>query len=305
MSNSFEVVNPGILTLIQDIGRFGYSALGVTPSGAMDEYAYLWANKLLDNDLNSNVLEVLFSGLTLKSMANCTISVTGADLSFSINGVILKPWQTFGIKRGDILKFEKTRKGQRAYFAVKGGFILEKSFGSYATTLKEQLGGIDGKALKKNDRLFFKENITTYKKRLKQAYQPSYLKPLTLRVILGYQEASFCEASKRTFFSHEYQVSHDNNRMAIKLKGKSVPSALNGIISEGISFGSIQIPKDGQPIILLKERQTIGGYPKIGSVLSIDCFKLSQLKANSMVRFEEIRLFDAQQKVIEFYSFFR
>lgn len=301
----FKVLNAGILTLVQDKGRFGYNALGVTTSGVMDEYAYYYANKLLDNDLNENCLEILFTGLTLQASHDCTISITGADLSLCINENYYKPWQSITIKAGDILKFNKSIVGQRAYLSVKGGFIINKAFNSVSTTLKEGLGGIEGRAIKKEDVLQYNSSLNAVPKRLKKEFCPNYDEPVILRVVLGYQEETFSKEEKEKFFTKEFAVSNDNNRMAIKLKGESILSSIEGIISEGISFGAIQIPKDGQPIVLLKERQTIGGYPKIGSVLSIDCFKLSQVKPNSCVRFEEISLEKAQEKVKTFYSQFK
>ncbi len=300
----FEVLNPGILTLIQDKGRFGFASLGVTTSGAIDEYAYCYSNKLLNNDLNTNVLEITFSGLCLKVTQKTMISVTGADLTFSINDIVHEPWQSFIVHSGDILKFSKQKHGQRAYLAVKDGFVLPKEFGSCSTTLKESLGGVNGKALKKGDFLPFNTTNLTHTKRLKKHLQPNYTKSLTLRVLLGYQEESFSPTQKEKFFSSEFSVSRESNRMGVKLEGEAIIPKLDGIVSEGISFGAIQIPKNGQPIILLKDRQTIGGYAKIGSVLSIDCFKLSQAKAGVKINFVPISLEEATTKVKAFYNQF-
>lgn len=305
MQAGFEVINAGILTLLQDRGRFGFNALGVTQSGVMDEFAYFWANKLLQNDLNTNVLEILWSNLTLKATTPCVISVTGANLTLSINDKVYEPWQTFNIHSGDIIKFSKTIHGQRAYLSVKGGFLFHKEFDSFSTTLKETLGIFDGRALKRGDFLPCKSSRHIHTRRLKKHHQPNYHEPLRLRVLLGYQEEYFSNNAKKRFFSQSYMVSNENNRMGIKLKGEKIECDIDGIISEGISFGAIQVPKDGQPIVLLKDRQTIGGYPKIGSVLSIDCFKLSQIKPNTMIQFEEISLLQAQEKLRKFYSSFK
>ncbi len=303
--NGFEVISPGILTLIQDKGRFGFMSKGITPSGAIDEFAYLWANYLLGNNLDLNVLEIAFSGLTLKANKNTSISVTGADLSFSINNKIYKPWQTFKIKDGDILKFSKNIIGQRAYLSVKNGFLILKEFGSTSTTLKEGLGGIEGRALKKGDVLPFIDSLSLPIKRLKSIYQPDYNQALKLRVVLGYQHENFSKEEKIKFFSKEFRVSKEANRMGIKLEGESIQADIDGIISEGICFGAIQVPKDGRPIILLKDRQTIGGYPKIGSVLSVDCFKLSQAKAGTTVTFQEISIEEALLETKSFYKQFK
>lgn len=302
--SGFKVIHPGIFTLIQDNGRFGFASLGVTSSGAMDEYAYHYANKLLDNSLGTNVLEIAFSGLSLKATANTMISLTGADLTMHINGKACLPWQTFVVKKDDEIVFKKSISGQRAYLAVQGGFDIKKEFGSNSTTLKEELGGLNGTQLKKGDFLPFKPSKHIVTQRLKQQFIPDYAQALTLRVLLGYQEASFKKTEKEKFFSSTFCVSNESNRMGVKLEGEKVYPTLDGVISEGICFGAIQIPKSGQPIILLKDRQTIGGYAKIGSVLGIDCFKLSQAKANTQVTFKEIDLEEATLKTKRFYQQF-
>jgi allophanate hydrolase subunit 2 len=163
--------------------------------------------------------------------------------------------------------------------------------------MKENMGS----NLKSGDKLrFFDNTLKDYNICLKEKFIPSYDDNLTLRVILGYQNKYFDQKQKENFFSQKYTISSQNNRMGYKLESKPIICEIDGIISEGISFGAIQIPKDGQPIILLKDRQTIGGYPKIGSVLPIDCFKLSQLKAGESINFQPISLKDAQDKMNEF-----
>lgn len=301
---SFEVLKAGIFTSLQDKGRFSFTHLGVTNSGFMDEYAAQAANKLLDNSLDTNLLEIAFPNVELKASKNSTVSITGAYCDFYINNKVKKTWQAHNIKDGDILKIGKIHQGQRVYLAVKDGFSIPKEFGSNSTTIKESLGGLNGKQIKDGDVLPFRASFKEIEKRWHRDNLPVYKKELTLRVVLSYQEESFSKEEKEKFFSSEYEVTPDFNRMACKLKGTPIKSSLDGIISEAISFGSIQIPKDGQPIILLKERQTIGGYPKVGSVLNIDCFKLAQMKIGSKIRFEEISIAEAQKKLREFYSTF-
>lgn len=290
---SFKVLTSGIFTTIQDQGRYGYNHLGITHSGAMDEYAYLWGQKLLQTVVQRtdigvypyNALEVMV-GLKLLAISFTTIAVTGADLNFKINDVLQPIWQTHYIKSGDILSFDKRVSGQRAYLAVKEGFILEKVYGSYATTLKENIGS----KLKRDDILDFKSYPKTDTYRVKKTYIPNYKKPLTLRLLLSYQENYFSKEEKEKFFNSEYEVTLQSDRMGYKLKGQAINPNQGGIISEAIAFGSVQIPKDGQPIVLLKERQTIGGYPKIGAVLPVDCFSLAQISMGSKVRFEVIEI---------------
>lgn len=301
---SLEIVNNPIFVTLQDKGRYGYSHIGVTNSGVMDEYAYLCANKMLGNSLETNILEIAFSNVIFKSNANTQIVITGAKCEFFINDIEKESWQTHNIKVGDIIKIGKILNGNRVYLGVSGGFDIEKEFGSNSTTIKENLGGISGNKLKKGDILPFKNHLSTHNVRLKKEFIPIYEEELILRVVLSYQDENFSKDEKEKFFSNIYTLTNDFNRMGCKLSGEPIVCDVNGIISEGISFGAIQIPSDGQPIVLLKDRQTIGGYPKIGSVLSIDCFKLSQAKANTKIKFVQISILDASKKVREFYTSF-
>jgi len=263
----------------------------------MDEYAYRWSQKLL-NDQNGNALEIM-PGLKLKATSPTQIALCGADLDFRINGVSQPIWQTHTIQAGDVLSFEKRISGQRAYLAVKEGFTVAKKYGSYSTTLREGIGS----KLQKGDLLpydSYNSNHTIF--RVKAAYIPDYQKSLTLRILLSYQEEYFTQKEKEKFFTSGYEVTLQSDRMGYKLKGTPITPTQGGIISEAIAFGSVQIPKDGQPIVLLKEQQTIGGYPKIGTVLPIDCFKLTQLTMGSSVKFEPIGIAEAQEKMIKFYQ---
>ena len=301
---SFEILNEPIFTLLQDNGRYSYSHLGVSNSGVMDEYAYNWANKILKNEPNTNILEISFSNLILKSNANTQIAITGAICELFINDIPKKCWQTHNIKKDDIIKIGKILKGNRVYLGVKNGFNIKKEFGSNSTSIKENLGGIDGNKLKKGDILPFENSENFYNIKVKKEFIPNYENELILRVVLSYQENYFSKEEKKKFFSNTYTVTNDFNRMACKLSSEPIKCEINGIISEGISFGSIQIPSDGQVIILLKDRQTIGGYPKIASVLNVDCFKLSQAKTNTKIKFEEISYSTALEESRSFSKMF-
>lgn len=301
---SLELINNPIFVLLQDKGRYSYSHIGVTNSGVMDEYAYLCANKMLGNPLDTNILEIAFSNVFFKANANTQIAITGASCELSINNIPKESWQTYNIKVGDSIKIGKILNGNRVYLGVFGGFDIKKEFGSNSTTIKENLGGINGEKLKKGDILPFKPFSRIFNTRLKKEFIPVYEEELILRVVLSYQNDNFSKEEKKKFFSNTFTLTNDFNRMGCKLSGEAIICDINGIISEGISFGAIQIPSDGQAIILLKDRQTIGGYPKIGSVLSIDCFKLSQAKANTKIKFKEISIVEASKKVREFYSSF-
>lgn len=303
--SGFEVIKAGVFTLLQDKGRFSYTHVGVTTSGALDEYSFLMANTLLKNNLDTNILEIAFSNVVLKSIGKTKIAITGASCEFYINDISKSTWQTHNIEAGDIIKVGKILEGQRVYIGVLGGFDVPKEFGSNSTTIKEQLGGLEGTQLRNGDFLASTEQFSGLNQRLKKVYHPRYHQEiLTLRVVLSYQEDSFTKEEKHKFFNSTYTITSDFNRMACKLSGEKIISSKDGIVSEGISFGSIQIPKDGQPIILLKERQTIGGYPKIGSVLGIDCFKLAQMKIGCKIKFENIEIKKAQEKTKKFYNIF-
>ncbi|CAA6820979.1 MAG: Allophanate hydrolase 2 subunit 2 (EC [uncultured Sulfurovum sp.] len=295
----FKVLNAGLFSTLQDQGRDGYKHLGITQSGAMDEYAYLWTQKLLSNQ-DANAIEIMV-GLKLEVEVATTIAVCGADLSFQINGVPKAIWQTHFVEVGDVLSFPKRISGQRAYLSVQNGFQLEKVYDSYATTEKEELGI----KLQKNDNLIYEATQKKVTKRVHKKYIPNYNERLTLRVLPSYQNHYFSKEEQQKFFNSDYEITLQSDRMGAKLKGESIRPNKGGIISEGIAFGSIQIPQDGQPILLLKERQTIGGYPKIGTVLAIDCFKFSQLAVGDSVRFERIDLESSREKTLDFYSTFK
>lgn len=295
----FKVLAGGLFTTVQDSGRVGYTHFGITPSGAMDEYAYRWTQKLL-GDSKGNALEILLNSLSLQATIPTTIAVCGADLDFRINHIPQPIWQTHYVQEGDILTFEKNRLGMRVYLAVKGGFDVPSYEGSYATTLKED----KGKKIEKGDTLSYVPSQSKNIKRIQKKYIPNYPSHLTLRIVLGYQHAYFSKEEKEKFFTTDYIITAQMNRMGYKLKGEPVFFSKGDIISEGITYGAIQIPPSGQPIILLKERQTIGGYPKMGSVLPVDCFTLAQLLIGSSVKFEMIELDEAQELMKEFYGFF-
>ncbi len=301
---SLELLNNPFFVTIQDKGRFTYSHMGVSNSGVMDEYAYFIANKLLNNSLDTNVLEIGCSNVIFKVNKNISISITGAECEFFINDQLKSIWQNYHIKKGDILKIGKIISGNWIYLSVKDGFSLTKELKSFSTTIKENIGGLDGNRLKIGDILFFNKSKKQNKTFLKKELIPKYEDELILRVVLSSQYEEFPKIELEKFFSSIYLVTKDFNRMACKLDGNPINCNIGGIISEGISYGAIQIPKDGKPIILLKERQTIGGYPKIGFVLTVDCFKLAQARVNTKIRFQKISYDEALRKTKQFYSKF-
>lgn len=298
----FEVITAGIQATIQDIGRVGLAEIGVSSAGALDEFAFHHANRLLDNEYGTNMLEIVFGGVKLKAKGETTIVLTGAKVDVTINSNPIEIWKTYKVKDGDIINLGFATSGARVYLAVKSGFEIKKEYGSCSVSIKEKLGG---KPLYAKQFLPFVCKILKDNRKLVNKYQPNYDKLLTLRVVAGYQWDMFEDFEREKFFNSSYKVTGQNDRMGYRLSGKKITSTCKGIVSEPIAYGSIQIPAHGEPIVLLKERQTIGGYPKIGSVIPVDCFRLAQTKQDSEVKFELISLDEAREISREFYKIFK
>ena len=309
--SGFEVLQARGVSLIQDKGRFGYQHLGITHSGALDEESYLYANLILQNSYDASVLEIFASGLKLLAHKNTIICITGAKFDIELNEKRISSYKAISMQVGDTLHFTKQHSALRAYLAVKHGFCIAQELGSSSVALKEKLGGLNGGMIQKGDVLPFmknKENHTApaFFQSLHPKFVPNYSQELTLRIVLGYQEEHFSKEALENFFSSTFHATNDMNRMGAKLTASTpIECNIKGIISEGIAFGAVQIMPDGNVTVLLKDRQTIGGYPKIGSVLPFDCFRLAQTTPFSILRFEAISLENAQAKMKKFYSFFR
>jgi biotin-dependent carboxylase-like uncharacterized protein len=293
----FVVTNPGVLSLIQDAGRYGAFNLGLTNGGPADSLAFYWANSLCGNEQGATAIEISLGGLQLVAQIDCLIAVTGAQMPLTINGQPQPSWQSFLVKAGDSIHLGYTSVGVRCYLAVAGGFDIKASFGSTATVCRESVGGINGGKLLQHDvlpcQVMSKAENSVKQLMLAENDQPRYTNEVLLHTVLGCQQAHFSSIDKRLFFSNEYQISKHWDRMGYRLQGRAIKSDVDGILSEGICFGAVQIPADGQPIVLLNDRQTIGGYPKIGAVISQDCAKLTQLRQGDKVRFEPISMSQA------------
>ena len=293
----FLVTNAGILSLIQDAGRYGAFNLGLTNGGPADSLAFNWANRLCGNALNTTAIEISLGGLELTAQVDSMIAVTGAPMPLSINGQAQALWQNLPVKAGDTIHFGFAPVGVRCYLAVVGGFVIKPSFGSTATVCRESVGGIRGDKIAVNDVLPCQATSKSEHKlkelMLAEHDRPRYSNEIRLHTVLGYQQQHISNIEKRLFFSSEYQVGKHWDRMGYRLQGRAIKADVDGILSEGICYGAVQIPADGQPIVLLNDRQTIGGYPKIGAVISTDCAKLAQLRQGDKVRFEPISMSQA------------
>jgi antagonist of KipI len=301
---AFEVLEPGILTTIQDLGRYGFSQFGVPPSGALDTFSFRVANLLVGNPEGEACLEATIMGLKLKALREVVIAMTGGDLSPTLNGESLEMWRTHLLVEGDVISFKKVRAGCRAYMAVSGGFVVPKIMGSRSTYLSGKFGGLEGRGLKRGDTLYSLQTQSPLRK-LGLRFPSDWILPLereaSLRVIPGPQDHHFTEKGFQTFCSSPYQVTPQCDRMGIRLEGPKIERRSDveeSIISEGFISGAIQVPGDGKPIIILTELVT-GGYTKIATIISTNLPKVAQLKPGDRVRFTPISIKEAHQLIRE------
>jgi len=301
---TFEVAAPGPLTSVQDRGRFGYGRYGVAPSGALDSFSFRVANLLVGNPENEACLEITLMGLKLKALTDVAIAVTGADLQAYCNDKPLEMWSSHILGKGSILSFRGVKSGCRSYLAIGGGISLPEVMGSKSTNLSSKFGGLHGRTLQKGDILpsnLPHLHIKTGGSMFPQAWILPHAKERHLRVILGPQDDQFTEKGKKTFLGSPYQVSPDSDRTGIRLTGPMIerrPEVSESIISEGVISGTIQVPGDGQPIIILVETVT-GGYRKIATVITADLPLLGQVKPGDTVTFKQVSLDDAYEALRE------
>lgn len=293
--SGLKVEQPGIFSLLQDGGRFGHHNIGLTTGGPMDRDAFRWANRLCGNSDDCAAIELMMGGLVLTSQIRTRIAVTGADMVLTINKVPQELWQTHIVEAGDRIELGFASSGLRCYLAVSGGFQADPVFGSVANVAREGLGGHkgDGSRLAQGDQLACRVDQSNDRHQVAFSDRPVLSNHAELRVIPGYQQHHFPRLEQRKFFASTYTVSDRSDRMGCRVEGTAIQCDIAGMLSEGICLGAIQIPADGQPIILLRDRQTIGGYPKIGSVLSTDLDKLAQLPPGSTVSFSPISVDEA------------
>lgn len=303
--NNVKVLTPGALTTVQDIGRYGYQRFGIPVAGVMDEYSYKIANYLVGNDENEAVLEMTFIGTNLEFLEDMVIAITGANLKPQVNKQDISMWQSIQVKKGDILSFAGVKEGIRTYLAFGGKINVPVVNGSKSTTIKSKLGGYQGRKLQKDDMLEIEisKNATPNKK-LDEKYIPKFNKEEKIRVVLGPQDDYFTEVGIATFLSKEgYSITAESDRMGVRLDGKAIEHKQTAdIISDGAVIGSIQVPANGMPIILMADRQTTGGYTKIGTVIKQDICKISQMGTNYKLFFEELTVQEAQEEYKKYHK---
>jgi antagonist of KipI len=295
----FKVLKPGLQTTVQDLGRFGFREYGVSPSGAMDSYSLQMGNILVGNELGEAGLEAPLIGPALLALHDVSIAICGGDFTPKINNTEVSLWKSIVIKKGEILSFGRVNKGARTYISVAGGIQVPLVLHSKSTFLTGKFGGLEGRALEEGD-IIYGNPFIMRNRFLDASLIPDYKSPLTVRVILGHHKEKFTPLGVNTFLNEEYILSPQSNRMAFQVNGPMIEHC-NGadIISDAIPFGGIQVPASGQPFILMAEHQTIGGYSRIGSVISTDLPLLAQALPGTKIRFKEISLRSAQDLLIE------
>ncbi len=296
---TFEIIDGGLLTTVQDTGRYGYQKFGVPNSGGMDLQALKSANILLNNPIDSACLEITIIGPKIKFLKKTFISITGANISPKLNNKDIPMWQSIKISEGDVLEFKELIDGVRGYIGFMGGINVEKVMGSRSTYIPGNIGGFEGRKLQAGDILksFCNNHINDMHLR---KYKPLlYGHQHEIRIILGPQNDYFSAESISTLLNSEYKISLESDRMGYRLDGPVIKHIHTAdIISDGSPNGSIQVPGDGIPIILLSDRGTTGGYTKIATVISTDLSKLGQALPGDIIKFKVITFEEADKLTI-------
>ncbi|MGI6070047.1 MAG: biotin-dependent carboxyltransferase family protein [Blautia sp.] len=297
-----RVLKSGMLTTVQDLGRTGYQSQGFSVAGVMDVRSFKIANLLLDNPENEAVLEFTLIGPTLQFTSATIIAITGGDFQPTINGEPAPMYTALYMNKGDILKFGSARTGSRGYIAFSSYLEIPVVMGSRCTNLKSSLGGFRGRKLKADDYINFRQKRRYLPFFLSRKLEPEDFgqEEALLRVVMGPQDDLFSRQGIETFLNEEFTVTSDFDRMGCRLEGTFIaPKTTSDITSDGIAFGSVQVPSHGKPIILLADRQTTGGYAKIATVASVDIPKLVQRKTDHKIRFQAITVQEAQQLIFD------
>jgi len=303
MLPNIKVIKAGACTTIQDLGRIGYQKFGIPVAGVMDEFSASIANFLVGNKKEEAVLELTYLGPTLLFQEDMLISITGADVSPKINNIPAALWESITVKKGDTLSFGSVKSGVRAYIAFAGSIDVPVVNGSKSTLMKSKIGGFQGRMLQNGDELAVQVRENAQPKKLPTQYIPSYPHTNDIFVCLGPQDDYFTEQGIADFFHTEYHITANADRMGIRLDGAAIAHKEKAdIISDAAVMGSIQVPADGKPIVLMADRQTTGGYTKIGTVIKEDIIKLAQMGPKDTIRFHHISLEDAQKKYHAFYQ---
>lgn len=292
----FRVSRPGLLSTLQDLGRSGYQRLGVSPCGAMDAFALRMANRLVGNPDDSVCLEITLAGAELEVMRECEFALAGADLSAHLDSKALQCWENGIAKAGQRLFFAKRKRGARAYLSVVGGFVAESVLGSGSTDLRNGWGGLEGRILRRGDELYVQDaggTISHSHWAVCSEALAEYRNPFVLRVLAVQQSEVFSNETRRQFLAAEFRIGGNSNRMGFQLEGPKLGIPDQEFISEAIPIGAIQVLPSGEALLLMADRQTVGGYPKIAVLISADLPKAAQLCPGHRIRFQSASLEEA------------
>ncbi len=299
---SLEVIDVSGLATIQDAGRKGWKRFGVPMSGPMDAFAFHAANTLVGNPAECATIEIGLGDVIFQAMQDCIIAVVGAGYKLSVYVWDFSLWSSFFVRAGWKISFNKTEDGMWVYLAVSGGVQTQPVLGSRSTYLRGGFGGFKGRRLQAGDVIKTGNSLHLGSELAARTFpeekQPTYTQSPTIDVIMGPQTKYFTDESVETFLSSEYSVSLTSDRMGYRLEGPALIYCNNTeLISEGMTVGAIQIPSNGQPIVMMADCPTTGGYPKIATVASADLPLLAQCMPNkSRIRFRETAVATAQKK---------
>lgn len=286
------VERPGLLTTVQDLGRYGYQHLGVSPGGALDALDHRLANLLVGNPEEFATLEITVLGPTLVASRPLQIALCGAPFAFTCDGRPLPLGELIPVQAGARLAIGTAATGARAYLAVAGGFDVPLVMGSRSTALRDRFGGFDGRALRAGDVLPI--GTADHARQASDAGVKRVSASGPVRFVDGPHWESLPDDARQRFLDASFAVSSNSDRMGLRLQGPAIDLALPELISSGVATGTIQLPPDGHPIVLLADRQTIGGYPRLGEVIAADLPRLAQLRPGDALRFTRCTLADAR-----------
>ena len=301
MNKIIEVIDGGLFTTIQDLGRYGYQRYGVPVSGAMDPFSLRIANLLVGNEQHEAGLEITLVGPDLKFINDSLIAITGGNLSPALDGESIPMWEATVAQQGSILTFGDIKDGARAYLCMAGGINVEPVLGSRSTYTRAKIGGFHGRQLSTGDVLSSSPVPSRIEGRyLPKKFIPQYGHSHKVDVILGPQDNAFTEKGINTLFKSEYEVTTQSDRIGYRLTGPKIQHKRGAdIISDGIPFGAIQVTGDGLPIILMSDRGTTGGYTKIGTVISSDIAALAQAAPGDIIQFNKTTVTNSLKKLME------
>ena len=300
-----DVTGVGLLVTVQDLGRTGFLGQGITTGGAVDGFALQCANRLVGNPDSLAGLEIVLAGMQLTVHEQATIAFYGASVPIQIDGEVQDMGQPIDVAAGCAIDVGASRTGAYTYMAVRGGIDTPPVLGSRSTVVRESLGGLMGRGLKKGDVLPIGQSPVAQFRHHEwrgRVCAPTRSEPradriLTLRYVPGFQHEQVDSTCRSNLVTQTYAVTGAANRMAVPLDGARLETGLSRLRSEATCLGSIQVPPDGKPIVLLNDRQTMGGYPQMGVVLPADCALLGQSRPGIKIKFQEVTITEAEQLV--------